>query len=405
MTDYARLAAPRLAALGRLVPDASSFRSDLPDTPRLHSTEADFRDVLDLDVIDELITSRSLRRPAFRVIRDGKQVDDAELLRERVLYPDTADPRKIAGLLGAGATLVFQGLQELHGPCDDFARRLGHDLGRPIHVNAYLTPAASQGFGDHYDVQDSFIVQVRGTKEWTLHEPVLRRPLSQEVFSRVGSRLGGTVVPEGRTPWATITLSPGDVLWLPRGWVHSARSSENASLHLTISLFEWTAWWALGRALEHATGLPGRFPVSADFVRDPEAAVTDLARARDELVTWLQGADIAELATLVRNDALREFLPPIRRPASTLCAARGAKTAYRVNAHAVLAATRTGERLLLHLADRVVSVPAALADLLSDLLARDRFTVEELPDHPAGAKLLERLAAEGVIEADPTLPE
>ncbi|MEV7689193.1 hypothetical protein ACFW1F_02980 [Streptomyces bungoensis] len=93
------------------------------------------------------------------------------------------------------------------------------------------------------------------------------------------------------------------MLWLPRGWVHSARSSEDASLHLTISLFEWTGWWALGRALDHAAGLPGRFPVSADFVRDPEAAAADLARVRDELIDWLRAADPAELAALVRNEA------------------------------------------------------------------------------------------------------
>ncbi|MFF1406362.1 JmjC domain-containing protein [Streptomyces sp. NPDC058294] len=393
------LAAPRLDALRSLVSDPAAFRDKLPDTPGLHSTGGDFRALLDVTDVEELLTSRSLRRPAFRLIRDGKQVPDAECLGERLLYPDVADPRKVAGLLRAGATLVLQALQELHAPCGDFARRLAHDLGRPINVNAYLTPAGAQGFADHYDVQDSFIVQVRGTKDWTLYEPVLRDPLSSETFDRVRARVGGTVVPEGAAPWREVTLRPGDCLWLPRGWVHSARSTDTDSLHLTISLYEWTGWWALSCALERTAELPGRFPVSADFFRDPSAAARDLARVRTELVTWLQEVDDAALAESVRTAALKEFPPALRHPVLTATAqAPGATAAYRVHPQAVLSAGRVGERIVLHLADRVLTVPAPLEELLRDVLSRDRFTPADLPDHPHRDLLLTRLVADGVLE-------
>lgn len=109
---------------------------------------------------------------------------------------------------------------------------------------------------------------------------------------------------------------------------------------------------------------------------------------------------------------MKEFLPPISRPVGMVCSGArrdgdaaeppDGKTAYRVNAHTVLAATRSGERLLLHLADRVVAVPAAVTDLVADILARDRLTSGDLPDHRLGTRLVRRLEAEGVIEADPS---
>ena len=41
-------------------------------------------------------------------------------------------------------------------------------------VNAYITPRGAQGFFPHTDYQDVFVLQLDGTKEWTVyHRPVV----------------------------------------------------------------------------------------------------------------------------------------------------------------------------------------------------------------------------------------
>ncbi|UFQ14044.1 MULTISPECIES: cupin domain-containing protein [Streptomyces] len=392
-TDSAEptLAAPRHTALRRLVEDPAAFAVRLPEEPRMRRAADDFSDLFDLGTIDELLTDRALRRPAFRVIRDGEQVPDTACLHRSLLYPDVADPHKISRLLAEGATLVFQGLQELTGPLAEFARRLAHDLGRPVNVNAYVTPAGSQGFGDHYDTQDSFIVQIHGSKRWTLSDPVVARPLSHE---------SGRKVTAG-APGRTLTLTPGDCLWLPRGWVHSARSTDTASVHLTISLYEWTGHWAWTRIADRATDLPGRFPLSTDFFRDRSAAEKDMATLRAELIDWLTGADDSALVDLVRAAGAPEFPSPLRHPfRQALADGVDEDTEYAVNAHAVLGAEIRGDRLVLTLGARGLTVPATMAPILADLLSRDRFRPKGLtpPLDPAQRDhLLARLQSEGVL--------
>ncbi|MGO7984355.1 JmjC domain-containing protein, partial [Rhizobium johnstonii] len=73
----------------------------------------------------------------------------------------------------AGATIVLQGLHRLWPPLIDFTRLLIDDLGHPAQVNAYVTPASSQGFDPHYDTHDVFVLQVSGEKHWRVDEPVL----------------------------------------------------------------------------------------------------------------------------------------------------------------------------------------------------------------------------------------
>ena len=83
-------------------------------------------------------------------------------------YPDTpstTDSRSpgaslasegVLALVREGSTLVLQGLHRLWPPLIEFTGDLAADLGHPVQVNAYVTPAQSQGFAPHYDVHDVF---------------------------------------------------------------------------------------------------------------------------------------------------------------------------------------------------------------------------------------------------------
>jgi len=95
-------------------------------------------------------------------------------------------------------------------------------------VNAYLTPAGSQGFGTHFDTHDVFVLQTHGAKLWRLYEPSHRLPEGAETAAEHDS-------PPGPVK-STAELRPGDLLYLPRGTPHDATANESASLHLTIGV-------------------------------------------------------------------------------------------------------------------------------------------------------------------------
>jgi hypothetical protein len=127
-----------------------------------------------------------------------------------------------------GATIVLQGLHLTRPAIGAFCRSLEETLGHPAQANAYYTPRAAQGLPVHHDTHDVFVLQVAGEKRWLVYEPALELPLKSQRYS---SELG-----EHGEPVDDRTLRPGDMLYLPRGWLHEALTSETDSLHLTIGV-------------------------------------------------------------------------------------------------------------------------------------------------------------------------
>lgn len=157
--------------------------------------------------------------------------------------------------------LVFKGLSLTHdyeelGPCaalldgascavnhaefasPDFARlcrslrdRLAH-----VYVNMYVTPAGSQAVPPHADDRDVFVLQLCGAKQWKVYgTPPIKLPYSDE---QVGKN--GLDVPEAllkSQPAIECTLHPGDVLYMPRGYVHEASCpGDSSSWHATLAV-------------------------------------------------------------------------------------------------------------------------------------------------------------------------
>lgn len=132
----------------------------------------------------------------------------------------------------AGATIVLQGLHLNWEPLAVFSRELERDLGHTVQANAYYTPRDSQGLAVHHDTHDVFVLQVAGEKRWLVYDPVFPLPLKQQRYRR---ELGGPgeVVHD-------VVLRPGDTLYLPRGWLHEAVTSETDSLHITVGVNVYT---------------------------------------------------------------------------------------------------------------------------------------------------------------------
>jgi lysine-specific demethylase/histidyl-hydroxylase NO66 len=131
---------------------------------------------------------------------------------------------------------------------------LESEFGCQVGSNAYLTPLNSQGFAPHYDDVDVFILQLEGYKRWKVYAPFSKR----ETLPRESSRdyTEREVEEMGNGELMDIVLGPGDVLYLPRGWIHQAETvhapshlkskvkgiADDHSLHLTVSAMQSWCW-------------------------------------------------------------------------------------------------------------------------------------------------------------------
>ena len=182
--------------------------------------------------MEQHVCSGGLRYPGFRLVKAGERLRVGDYTIDVPWRPTpftgTADVERVLAEWERGATIVLQGLHLTRPSVGAFCRSIEETLGHPAQANAYYTPRAAQGLPVHHDTHDVFVLQVAGKKRWLVYEPALELPLKDQRYSE---ELGG--------PGAAVedrVLRPGDMLYLPRGWLHEALTSDTDSLHLTIGV-------------------------------------------------------------------------------------------------------------------------------------------------------------------------
>ena len=98
------------------------------------------------------------------------------------------------------------------------------------------------GVHTHYDVNDNIVIQMAGRKRWRLAPN--RHVANPTVVYRLGERptpAHRAEAPNGLpsdVPKDVVTheLSPGSVMFVPRGYWHDCETTDDESLHLNIQL-------------------------------------------------------------------------------------------------------------------------------------------------------------------------
>ena len=282
-----------------------------------------------------------------------------------------------------GATIVLQGLH-LHRPeLGAFCRSLERTLSHPAQVNAYYTPRAAQGLPVHHDTHDVFVLQVSGEKRWLVYEPALELPLRNQKYS---AELGGP-----GEPVHDLVLRPGDMLYLPRGWLHEALTSDSDSLHLTVGVNVVTWLDAFKAALDECGDELG-FRRS---IGDGDA---------DELVDALRGRLTGGAVERRAAEKLARTRRPIREgQLSQLRALEDldADTAVELRETVLVHASERNGSFALTFDGKEVAFPARIRDEVSWVLEReDPFTAVDLPgglDDESRLVLVRRLVREGLL--------
>ncbi|THA64192.1 cupin [Streptomyces sp. A0958] len=263
-------------------------------TALLTRRAGDFSDLFSARAVDELVSRRGLRTPFLRVAKNGATLPDASFTSPAgvgATIADQVDDTALWREFADGATLVLQALHRTWAPVGDFGAALGAELGHPVQANAYVTPPQNRGFDAHYDVHDVFVLQIEGTKRWIVHRPVHPDPLRDQPWTEHRQAVAEAAQGE---PHIDTVLEPGDVLYLPRGWLHAAEAQGEVSIHLTLGVHTWTRY-ALAEqlmssalaALREDPWLRGSLPLGTEVPDDATAQV------RERLLAAVTEADPA----------------------------------------------------------------------------------------------------------------
>ena len=232
---------------------ASSFLSSHYQLQPLHvrhNVSARFHHLLTVHQLNILINSLRAS-PAFSSSSSSSpqpQHPDIQLVR-RVRQEDGEDwtehlpthnvsSASVAAALSSSHSLVFNRVHRYHHALAALSSLLSHSVfGHPVTVNAYLTPARSAAFEAHYDWMDIVVLQVEGEKQWTVWEPLVKLPRQDQKRKVSRQELRRTDADGGEQRAEQLRMQAGDVLYLPRGYLHEARNDGDAlSLHLSCGI-------------------------------------------------------------------------------------------------------------------------------------------------------------------------
>ncbi|MDD7938132.1 cupin domain-containing protein [Actinomycetospora lutea] len=406
LDEFAAAAWGREARLSRAADLAKHTDPEHADHPPA------FGDLFDLGAVDELLSRRGLRTPFLRIAKQGTVVDSRHFTGEGGVGAEVADQvqdDRVAALFAEGHTVVLQGVHRTWAPVADLVTALAAELGHPAQTNAYVTPASSQGFSAHYDVHDVFVLQVAGTKRWHVHAPVHADPLRSQPWNDHAEAVAARAAEE---PLIDEVLEPGDALYLPRGYLHSATAQGEVSAHLTIGVHVLTRWAvvdALVNALTADPELRGSLPLGID-ASDPAALAPHVEAVAARVAEALAAPDPGRADRVARRLRRRawtgnrpEAIAPLVQAAAATSADATTVVRLRRGLHHRLrpstGAGTTDEAVVLELADRTLTLPAGTRDACARLLDGRPATAGDLPGLAPedGAVVVRRLLKEGVL--------
>ncbi len=336
--------------------------------------------------------------------KQGKVIPAREFTRSGGQGAGVADQvadDKVLRLIADGATLVLQALHRNWPPLIRFGGTLSTELGHPVQINCYLTPPQNQGFAAHYDTHDVFVLQVAGHKRWAVHPPVLADPLPGQDWEQ---RRAAVASRAAELPLLDRVLQPGDALYLPRGFIHSAVAQGDTSIHLTVGVHPITRYSLLKHLLAEAAGEP-ELRASLPLGGDPTAQLAGPLRETLQAFGRFAESDLMPRVAARLADELADAVRPAPiEPIGQLAAlaALGPQACFRLRAGLRPRLSRTADAVLVRSLDSSISLPPDAGPALELVLSGEPVSAGALPglDVEAGLELIRQLVGAAVLVPD-----
>jgi hypothetical protein len=228
-------AAPSLAVLLQPL-GIDAFFADHWDSEPVHVTgpAGRFDAVMRAQDFERALHETKLSSPGLRFLNKaiGNRTESLDwFLRKKAAWTEPRTLSQLAIDLNKG-TLVHVAIENAALSVRSFCQALFNDFRCPLSVNAYFSAGLdASAFDAHFDPQDTFILQLEGEKEWRLWE-------RERATNPISGYPDPKAVPQPDLPAdETILMTPGDLLYVPRGMWHWPRSLSDApSLHLTLTV-------------------------------------------------------------------------------------------------------------------------------------------------------------------------
>jgi hypothetical protein len=245
-----------------------------------------------------------------------------------------------------------------------------------------------------------FVLQTYGSKRWRIYGSPIKLPLLDRPYVADPSQDPGV-------PSAEFSLNSGDLLYIPRGYLHDAVSLETSSLHLTIGIRPVT--WAsvifdavqavIDQDSRMRESLPPGFVLDETLQRQSEARLSELVASVCEQVK--PGVAIGEArsrALLARYPSLEGHLLDLESENRI-----DLDTKVRRRADIQWALSADDEYIYLHFHGKVVRMPAGVTADLRFIGEAGEFTAKALPggfDPESRLLLVRNLLKEGFLTID-----
>jgi len=268
-----------------------------------------YADMFALDDVDRALSLTNVDLEGFRVVINGADVQASKLgAQGKNGAVNVYALDRVFEHYKNGSTIVLNRLEQRWEPLQRLSRELSSEMSARVQMNAYITPAVSQGFKAHYDTHDVFVVQVHGSKRWRICKSSYDLPLKSQPYDES--------LPEPE-PDQEFDLNCGDVLYMPRGTIHWARSNNSTSAHVTIGvhpvLYSQVISDAIGRLFARDVRFRQALPIGFAASDDLQGEVAEtlaglLGSLQAELSPQEMMTDSVRQATSISFPALRHHL-------------------------------------------------------------------------------------------------
>jgi ribosomal protein L16 Arg81 hydroxylase len=185
-----------------------------------------YQELFSVQDIDSVLLHSKPHPPDIRVVANQQ-----ELLPSKYLKEDGGlNLNQLYKAYNDGHTIVINGLQRFWQPLALFCNHVQDFLNHGVVANLYFSPKQSKGLHPHYDTHDVFVLQVDGSKQWEVHKPTQPVPFLNSFQPVIPEKTLGE-------PLYSLCLEPGDLLYMPRGFIHHAATADTFSLHLTLGIY------------------------------------------------------------------------------------------------------------------------------------------------------------------------
>lgn len=226
---------------------------------------------------------------------------------------DRLDPAKLKRWRDRGYTVQMRHLERWFPPIATMTTAIQRQTGCANYVSAFVTPGGQQGLGHHWDQYLSIIVQLSGSKTWELWEPRVAHPTRDHLTSVQSWQDEWVTQWTEKGPDLSYELTPGQVLVLPRGWVHNPYSHDPSqpSVHLTFVIKERMPLWIAEQLTATTINKPAFRRAIAPADLTPDTIAVQVERTRTLLIEHINSLNPGDIARALRCSAETEQDPDL----------------------------------------------------------------------------------------------